>query len=109
MNTELKNLINSAFDMEKLVEDGIKKNYFALISDALMIVGDVQADVGAFAGLKDEIAALSHPENEHDLVVFLQQKFANIEPLSNAKAQNILAIIVSIISKGIELQQAFAS
>lgn len=109
MNSELKNLISTAFDAEKLAMDGIKKNYFALISDALQLVGDVPADIAGFSDLQSEINDLSKPENEQDLVAFLQQKLSSIEQLSSEKAQKILAIIVSIVSKAIELEQAFAS
>lgn len=109
MNSELKNLISTAFDAEKFVRDAIKKNYFALISDALKIVSDIPGDIGGFGGLQDEINDLVKPENEADLVRFLKDKFSGVEELSSEKALKILGIIVSIVSKCIELEHAFVS
>jgi hypothetical protein len=109
MNTELKALIGTAFDGEKLVVDTLKKNYFSLISDAMAVMSDVPADIGGFSDLQNEIKELSNPANEADLVAFVQQKFASVQVLSSAKAQQVISATVNLISAAIAVEQAFVS
>lgn len=105
MNTELKALISTAFDIEKLAVDGIKKNYFALFADALALMNDAPGDIAGFSGLQAEINDLSKPANEQDLALFIQQKFSS----NSDKAQRLMSAIVAAVSALIAVEQAFVS
>lgn len=109
MNTELKALISTMFDGEKLVEDSIKKNYFGLITDGMALLGDAPGDIAGFGDLQAEIKGLANPANEADLVAFIQQKFASIEVLSAPKAQAVISAIVNMVAAAIAVEQAFVS
>jgi len=107
MNTELKNLISTLFDGEKLVADLLKKNYAAVMMDGMALLSDGPGDVSGYSDLQNEIKGLSQPSNLQDLENFVVQKFASIEQLSGAKAQSIIAAVVNLINAAIAVEQAF--
>lgn len=109
MNTELKSLIATLFDGEKLVVDSLKKNYFSVITDGMSLLGDTPGDIAGYSDLANESKELSNAANMTDLVSFVQQKFASVEQLSNAKAQDIITGIVAVITACIALEQKFVS
>lgn len=109
MNTELKNLINTAFDAEKLAVDAVNKSYFKLIGDALAMVSDAPGDVAGFSGLQAEALALSNPTNLADLTSFIETKFSTIPALSGVKVQAVIAAIMNLIPAVVALEQAFVS
>lgn len=109
MNTELKSLISTLFVGEQLVSDvAAGKSYFALLSDAIALLGVLPADVSGFPDLLIEMQALSNPINSADLVAYVQKRFAIIEVLSTDKAENIVSAIIHLIGSAIEVEQAFA-
>jgi hypothetical protein len=107
MNSGLKSLISSLFDLEKLTIDSVNRNYALLAFDSMAIMGDISQDVALSAGIQAECLALHNAANQTDLIAFLQQKFAGIEQLSTAKAQAILVAVVGLVNAGIALEAAF--
>jgi hypothetical protein len=109
MNTELKNLISTLFDGEKLVSDVLNKNYASVIMDGMALLGDAPGDISGYSDLQNEIKGLSNAANIADLISFIQQKFSSIEQLSSAKAQAVITAIVGLINAAIAVEQAFVS
>lgn len=100
MNTELKALLGLAFDVLALGKDAVaKKNFFAMLSDVWSVVSDITPAVQNIGDLQAELAALPNPQNQADIVAFLQTKVANAG--ASADMQNILAKSLKLVQDNV--------
>lgn len=106
MNTELRALISLIFDSEKLIQDGISKNYFSLVTDAMALIGDVPYALMTWNDLLPELKALNTPANEQDLLSFIGQKLAAIPQLAGAQPKAIMEATVGIVNAAYAFEQA---
>lgn len=111
LNKELKDVLELAFDLIETGEDLFGRKYFALLSDMVSLMGSVPEAINGFDQIDDEIKQLlSHPENQRDLIDFIQIKFK--EANSDEIAQKILEVslklvqdLVACIKGGITLKE----
>lgn len=106
MNTELKNLVNTVLDVEKLVVDAVNKNDIALVSDAMGVLADLKQDASLWSDLMNEVKSLTVQANEQDLLAFVEQKLSAIPALSGAKPQAIMSAVIGLINAACALEHA---
>lgn len=98
MNTELKALIGSAFDVIGAVKDAVAKADFVtkILPDLYKVfVSDLPNVISNWSDLKKEIDALSGSDAEADLIAYICAEFAGID--SDEKAKNILNAVLKLL------------
>jgi hypothetical protein len=110
MNTELKAMIQTVFDIVSVVKGAIAKENFvtALLPALYKIAADIPAVVSNWSDLQAEVSALSGASADADLVAFVVSQVAGVT--SNAQAQSVISaaldLIVCVGQKAIALEQA---
>lgn len=103
MNTELKAILDEIFAGMKLAEDGVSKNYIALVSDAVSFISALPSVMANLGSLEQEIQSLKGSAQESDLLAYLEKQFS--AHLQGAKAQGVLSTATKVVQDAISMVQ----
>lgn len=104
MSEELKAILALVFDAIELGKDGLSKNYFQLMSDAVKLMGDMPMVVKSFSDVQNEILLLQDPAHQNDLLAFIRAKFGS-SSLNQGNAQEVLSCALVLVQHSISVYQ----
>lgn len=95
LNTEIKQLLDLAFDGLTVGQDAVSKNYVALVSDMIKIASEIPALITDFDDIQQELTDLQGSLQQADLLKYIDTKFKGA--ISDKKAQQVLSVCLQMV------------